>query len=346
MGIESSCDETGVALFDSEKGLLANSIYSQTKTHEPFGGIVPELASRDHIAVLLPMIKRTLSSNDISLGDLSAIAYTAGPGLIGSLMVGGTVAHALSFGSNIPVIPVHHMEAHLLSPMLEKNAPEFPFLALLVSGGHTLMVEVSGLGKYKILGSSLDDAAGEAFDKVARLLLLPQPGGPSIQKIALNGDAKKYNFPRPLKNKGYNFSFSGLKTAVRLMIQKELENKNDQGIEAIRSDIAASFEEAVVDTLVSKCLYALKERDCSRVIIAGGVGANKKLRLKLKLACQDIDKKVFYPRFDFCTDNGAMVAYVGYCRYAQRKKASGPILIRPRWKIDELEKNFKEINDG
>ena len=337
MGIESSCDETGVALFDSKRGLLENSIYSQTKIHEPFGGIVPELASRDHIAILLPMIKKLLDNQNISLSDLSGIAYTAGPGLIGSLMVGGTIAHALSFGSNLPVIPIHHMEAHLLSPMLERDPPRFPFLALLVSGGHTMIVEVKEFGKYSILGSSLDDAAGEAFDKVARLLSLPQPGGPNIEKLALKGDHLKYNFPRPLKNRGFDFSFSGLKTAVRLTVEKEFKaNKDVERIELIRSDIAASFEHAVVDTLVSKCIFALTEKSHERIIIAGGVGANKKLRLNLKLASEKIDRDVFYPRTDFCTDNGAMVAYTGYRRYTQRKKASSPILIKPRWKIDEL----------
>jgi N6-L-threonylcarbamoyladenine synthase len=336
LGIETSCDETGVALFEAGRGILAERLASQVAIHAAFGGVVPELASRDHIAKLLPMVQDVLREADRSLGDLDAIAYTAGPGLIGALMVGGAFASALAYGLRIPAIPVHHLEGHLLASMLEAEAPAFPFLALLVSGGHTQLIEVAALGRYKIIGETLDDAAGEAFDKVARLLGLGYPGGPQLAKLADSGKADRFALPRPLKNQGLDFSFSGLKTAARLTIEsaRSADGRID---DATRADIAASFQAAAVDTLTGKCRQALEATGLERLVIAGGVGANRSLRAGLTELGLRRGARVYYPRPALCTDNGAMIAYAGWCRLAAGAGTWPPeIVAKPRWPLDEL----------
>lgn len=333
LGIETSCDETGVAIYDPERGLLAEALYSQIEIHRRFGGVVPELASRDHAARLAPMIRELLAEAGLDVRDLDAVAYTAGPGLIGALMVGGAVAASLSFALDIPAVPVHHMEAHLLAPMLESDAPPFPFVALLVSGGHTLLVEVRGHGDYTTLGSTLDDAAGEAFDKTARLLGLPYPGGPALAALAERGNPAAFDLPRPLLDRGLELSFSGLKTAVRGLLEKLGSSAATQ---AVRADIAASFQAAVVDTLVNKCRLALEAAGLSRLVIAGGVGANVSLRAELKALGQRKGLSVHYPRPGLCTDNGAMIAYAGWRRYAGTVRGIPEIVARPRWPLDEL----------
>jgi len=334
LGIETSCDETGVAVYASDAGLLAEALFSQVELHARFGGVVPELASRDHIAKLAPMVRQVLDSANLEFSDLDAVAYTAGPGLVGALMVGGSLATALALGLGIPAIPVHHMEAHLLAPMLEADPPTFPFVALLVSGGHTLLVEVSALGEYRTVGETLDDAAGEAFDKVARLLSLPYPGGPALAELAEGGNPRAFDFPRPMRNKGLDFSFSGLKTAVRLALEKEAARApklTDRG----RADVAASFQAAVVDTLVEKSLLALEATGLERLVVAGGVGANKRLRSQLSARGETQGIRVYYPRPALCTDNGAMIAFAGWCRRDQGSPVPA-ILARPRWPLDEL----------
>jgi len=336
LGIETSCDETGVALFDAEHGIVAEQLASQTAVHAPFGGVVPELASRDHIAKLAPMVESVLRSAHVELRDLDAVAYTAGPGLVGALMVGGSLAASLAFGLGIPAIPVHHMEGHLLAAMLESDAPQFPFLALLVSGGHTQLVHVRALGSYRIIGETLDDAAGEAFDKVARLLSLPYPGGPQLAALADRGDPQRFQFPRPLKNKGLDFSFSGLKTAVRLAVAAVHENSGKDIDDRVRADVAASFQAAVVDTLVAKCGRALELTELERLVIAGGVGANRLLRETLTALGERRGVSVYYPRPDLCTDNGAMIAYAGWCRHTAGEAGAAQIVARPRWPLAEL----------
>lgn len=309
LGIETSCDETGTAIYDSEKGLLANVIYSQIPIHEKYGGVVPELASRDHIRKLLPLIEKVLHDANLTKNQIDGIAYTSTPGLIGALLVGASVGKSLGFALNIPTIAVHHMEAHLLAPMLEENKPEFPFVALLVSGGHSMLVEVSGFGQYSLLGETLDDAAGEAFDKAAKLLGLPYPGGPALAKLAEQGNPKRFHFPRPMIDRpGLDFSFSGLKTFTANTFRDEGDDPQT------KADIACAFQEAVVDTLVIKCRRALEQTNLSRLIIAGGVGANLLLREKLKQMAKKHHAEVFYPRFAFCTDNAAMIAYAGCLR--------------------------------
>jgi tRNA N6-adenosine threonylcarbamoyltransferase len=334
LGIETSCDETGVALYEPGAGLRAERLASQTDIHQRFGGVVPELASRDHIAKLAPMVAEVLQAAGTGLDDLGLVAYTGGPGLIGALMVGASFAASLAYGRGIPVVAVHHMEGHLLASLLEDPALGFPFLALLVSGGHTQIVHVSGLGRYRILGETLDDAAGEAFDKVARLLRLPYPGGPALARLAENGDPRRFEFPRPLKRQGLDFSFSGLKTAVRLTL--EAEQRAGAADRALAADVAASFEAAVVETLAEKCVRALTATGLERLVVAGGVGANAKLRATLAARCREIGASVHYPRPALCTDNGAMIAYAGWRR---RTAAGGPpaIIARPRWPLAELQ---------
>ncbi|MBN1236982.1 MAG: tRNA (adenosine(37)-N6)-threonylcarbamoyltransferase complex transferase subunit TsaD [Gammaproteobacteria bacterium] len=338
LGIETSCDETGVAVYDTARGLVAEALASQTAVHAPFGGVVPELASRDHIAKLTPMVQGVLADAGLGLGELDAVAYTAGPGLIGALMVGGSLAASLAYALGIPAVPVHHMEGHLLASMLEAEPPQFPFLALLVSGGHSMLVHVRSLGRYEIVGDTLDDAAGEAFDKVARLLSLPYPGGPQLAALATDGDPQRFAFPRPLRNQGLAFSFSGLKTAVRLAIEAEAAAPGGLTDRA-RADVAASFQAAVVDTLVDKCRLALEQTGLGTLVIAGGVGANRQLRERLAGLGRRLGVRVCYPRPALCTDNGAMIAYAGACRARDGdRRGSGPprIVARPRWSLEEL----------
>ena len=335
LGIETSCDETGVALYEAGIGIRAERLASQIPLHAPYGGVVPELASRDHIAKLLPMVETVLVDAGIGLADLDAIAYTAGPGLIGALMVGGSLASSLAYALKVPAIPVHHLEGHILACMLEEPAPEFPFLALMVSGGHSQLIEVLGLGRYRIVGETLDDAAGEAFDKVARLLGLPYPGGPELAVLAERGDARRFNLPRPLKNQGLDLSFSGLKTAARLAIDAARAADGSLS-EAVRADVAASFQAAVVDTLTGKCRQALEATSLTRLVVAGGVGANRALRSSLTDLGRRIGARVYYPKPALCTDNGAMIAYAGWCRRTAGVKEPR-IVARPRWPLDELE---------
>ncbi|WP_373182218.1 tRNA (adenosine(37)-N6)-threonylcarbamoyltransferase complex transferase subunit TsaD [Halomonas campaniensis] len=337
LGIETSCDETGVALFDSERGLVADALYSQIAMHAEYGGVVPELASRDHTRRLLPLIQQVLDEAGLARTDLDAIAYTAGPGLVGALMVGAATAHGMARALGIPVLGVHHMEGHLLAPMLEENPPAFPFVALLVSGGHTQLVEVRGLGRYTLLGESVDDAAGEAFDKAAKMLALDYPGGPQVAKLAEGGDPQRFRFPRPMTDRpGLDFSFSGLKTHTLTAIRAlEAEGALD---ETARADVARAFEEAVVDTLVIKCRRALDQTGLKRLVVAGGVSANTRLRERLERECEKRDARAYYPRGRFCTDNGAMIAYVGAQRLlAGERDEIGVMKAVPRWPMDTLQ---------
>ena len=331
LGIETSCDETGIAIYDDEKGLLANQLYSQVKLHADYGGVVPELASRDHVRKTVPLIQAALKEAGLSAKDIDAVAYTAGPGLVGALLVGATVGRSLAFAWDVPAIPVHHMEGHLLAPMLEDNPPEFPFVALLVSGGHTQLISVTGIGKYALLGESIDDAAGEAFDKTAKLLGLDYPGGPMLSKMASQGTEGRFVFPRPMTDRpGLDFSFSGLKTFAANTIRS---NGDD---EKTRADIARAFEDAVVDTLMIKCRRALEQTGFKRLVMAGGVSANRTLRAKLAEMMQKRGGEVFYARPEFCTDNGAMIAYAGMVRLQTGAKAELGVTVRPRWPLAEL----------
>ena len=328
LGIETSCDETGVALYNAQTGLLADALHSQIDLHAVYGGVVPEIASRDHIRCLLPLIEQVLGEAGIKRPD--AIAYTAGPGLVGALMVGGGMANGLGLAWNCPVIPIHHMEGHLLAPMLEDAPPEFPFLALLVSGGHSMLIAVRGLGEYEVLGTTLDDAVGEAFDKTAKLLGLGYPGGPALAALAQGGSDTAYALPRPMLNRpGLDFSFSGLKTAVMLEVKKAIAAGE---LESCRADLAASFQRAAVDTLVGRALKAAKQERFERIVVAGGVGANKLLRQEM---VSRFEGKVFYPRLDFCTDNGAMIAVAGALRLADATSAT-EIRAQARWSLDTL----------
>lgn len=336
LGIETSCDETGVAVYDSEQGLLGDALYSQVEMHTEYGGVVPELASRDHIRKLLPLIREVMAESDLVLADLDAVAYTAGPGLIGALMVGASTGRALALGLGIPAIGVHHMEGHLLAPMLEESPPTFPFVALLVSGGHTQLVRVEAIGEYQLLGESLDDAAGEAFDKAAKMLGLEYPGGPLIAKLAEQGDRTRFRFPRPMTDRpGLDFSFSGLKTFTLNTAQS---CKNAEGVidSQTKADIAAAFEEAVVDTLAIKCRRALRETGLKQLIIAGGVSANRRLREKLAETVSSEKASLYYARPRFCTDNGAMIAYAGCQRLLAGQQSDLTILAKPRWPMDSL----------
>ena len=330
LGIETSCDETGVALYSTENGLLAHALHSQVDAHAVYGGVVPEIASRDHIRMLLPLIQQVMSDAGVDKPD--AIAYTAGPGLVGALMVGGGMANGLGLAWDCPVVPVHHMEGHLVAPMLEEEAPEFPLLALLVSGGHSMLINVRGLGDYELLGSTLDDAAGEAFDKTAKLLGLGYPGGPALAKLAEDGRDDRYAFPRPMLNKpNFDFSFSGLKTAVMLEVRA---SEAAGTLEDDKADIAASFQRAAVDSLIGKSIKAAKARDLTRITIAGGVGANRLLRRDM---AERFDGEVFYPRLEFCTDNGAMIAVAGALRLAEAEEADN-IRAQARWALDSLQR--------
>ena len=328
LGIETSCDETGVALFSTEQGLLGEALHSQVDLHAVYGGVVPEIASRDHIRRLLPLVRQVLAEAGVNRPD--AIAHTAGPGLVGALMVGAGLAAGLGLAWNCPVIPVHHMEGHLLAPMLEDEPPEFPFLALLVSGGHSMLIAVRALGEYELLGTTLDDAVGEAFDKTAKLLGLGYPGGPALAALAEEGDETAFALPRPMLNRpGHDFSFSGLKTAVMLEVRKARE---EDRLDRVRADIAASFQRAAVDTLVAKSIRAAKAAGLTRIVVAGGVGANKLLRQEM---AAQFPGEVFYPRLAYCTDNGAMIAVAG----ALRLDDAGPIdeiRATPRWPLDSL----------
>ena len=329
LGLETSCDETGVAVYEPGRGLLAEALHSQVDLHARYGGVVPEIASRDHIRRLLPLVDQVLKEAGTERPD--GIAYTAGPGLVGALMVGGGLACGLALAWKCPVVPVHHMEAHLLAPMLEPEAPTFPFLALLVSGGHTMLVAAEGLGRYRLLGTTLDDAVGEAFDKTAKLLGLGYPGGPALARLAERGDDSAFAFPRPMLNRrGFDFSFSGLKTAVMLQARKS-EALGE--LDRVRSDIAASFQRAAIETLVQKTLAAAREERSRSIVVAGGVGANAMLRAELS---RRYDGRVFYPRLKFCTDNGAMIAVAGAFRMTDAAPP-GNIVARARWPLDSLE---------
>ena len=331
LGIETSCDETGIAIYDDEKGLLANQLYSQVKLHADYGGVVPELASRDHVRKTVPLIQAALKEARLTAKDIDAVAYTAGPGLVGALLVGATVGRSLAFAWNVPAIPVHHMEGHLLAPMLEDNPPQYPFVALLVSGGHTQLISVTGIGQYELLGESIDDAAGEAFDKTAKLLGLDYPGGPMLSKMASQGTEGRFVFPRPMTDRpGLDFSFSGLKTFAANTIRS---NDND---DQTRADIARAFEDAVVDTLMIKCRRALDQTGFKRLVMAGGVSANRTLRAKLAEMMKKRGGEVFYARPEFCTDNGAMIAYAGMVRLNSGAKAELGVTVRPRWPLAEL----------
>jgi len=340
LGLETSCDETGAAIYDSEKGLLSDSLHSQIEIHAEFGGVVPELASRDHIRKCIPMIEAVLQQASLTKHDLDAIAYTAGPGLQGALLVGAAVGRSLAFGLNIPALAVHHMEGHLLAPMLEKPAPELPFIALLVSGGHTQLVQVNAIGEYQLLGESLDDAVGEAFDKTAKLLGLPYPGGPELARLAEQGDPSRFKFPRPMTDRpGLEFSFSGLKTFAMNTINKECNHSAENKIQhQCRADIARAFEEAVVDTMVIKCRRALQQTNLSRLVVAGGVSANKRLRQQLHKLMDELSGSAYFPRPLFCTDNGAMIAYAGCLRLMSGEKSGLAFSTKARWPMSELSK--------
>ena len=335
LGIESSCDETGFALYETGKGLRAHALHSQVALHAEYGGVVPELASRDHIRRAIPLLERALAEANMQASEIDAIAYTKGPGLSGALLVGAALGCSLGLALNKPVIGVHHLEAHLLSPLLSTPQPHFPFIALLVSGGHTQLIRVDGVGQYTLLGETLDDAAGEAFDKSAKLLGLGYPGGPEISMLAESGAPGACELPRPmLHSKNLNFSFSGLKTAVLTVVKKEEELN-----ETRKADIARGFVDAMVDVLVAKCRTALRQTKLRRLVVAGGVGANKQLRAALNEAASKQRFRVFYPELEFCTDNGAMVAYTGAMRLLQDPQAAQydyAFSVRPRWPLEEL----------
>ncbi len=327
LGVETSCDESAIAIYDSDQGLIAHEIFSQIDLHAKYGGVVPELASRDHIRKTLPLIDEALKKTASAGHDLSGIAYTKGPGLIGALLVGATIARSLAFAWQIPAIGVHHMEAHLMATMLEDNPPSYPFLALIVSGGHTLLVEVREFGCYQVLGQSLDDAVGEAFDKTAKLLGLGYPGGPALEKLAQKARAHTLKLPRPMTNRpGLDFSFSGLKTAVVNLVKQ-----TDQSVD--KAEVAAAFQEAVIDTLKIKCTRALEQTGLTTLVVAGGVSANQKLRDVFSQTFTQAGVQVHYPRHEFCTDNGAMVAYTGYLRLLRGERESLSIVVNPRWPL-------------
>ena len=335
LGLETSCDETGVALYDSERGLLADALFSQIDLHRMYGGVVPELASRDHVRRAVPLIRQVLAEAGCSLQDVDALAYTAGPGLVGALLVGACTAQAMSTALGIPAVGVHHMEGHLLAPMLEENPPAFPFVALLVSGGHTQLVRVDGIGRYQLLGESLDDAAGEAFDKTAKLLGLDYPGGPEIARLAEQGTAGRFTFPRPMTDRpGLDFSFSGLKTFT-LNTWQQCQAAGGAS-EQTRADIAYAFQQAVVETLVIKCRRALKDTQLKQLVIAGGVSANLQLREQLGAMLSKLGGQVFYARPRFCTDNGAMIAYAGCQRLLAGQKDGPQVAVHARWPMEQL----------
>jgi N6-L-threonylcarbamoyladenine synthase len=354
LGIETSCDDTGVAIYDSQKGLLAHALYSQIEIHREYGGVVPELAARDHIRKVIPLVDAVLKQADCTSAEIDGVAYTSGPGLAGALLAGSAVAKGLAFAWNVPAVGIHHMEGHMLAPMLEEKAPEFPFIALLVSGGHTMLAEVKGIGQYTILGQTLDDAVGEAFDKTAKILGLSYPGGPAISKIAENGNPQRFKFPRPMVNRpGLDFSYSGLKTFALTTVQKQEAAQSEQRAQSEISaqgesisqygnldqqtiaDIAYAFQDAAVDVLSIKSRRALQETGVKRLVVAGGVGANKRLREQLSSMATEEHAEVYYPRIDFCTDNGAMIAFAGAQRMHQ---ASSELCfqVKPRWSLEDL----------
>lgn len=336
LGIETSCDETGVAIYDEEKGLVANQLYSQIAMHADYGGVVPELASRDHIRKTLPLIDAALKEANLTACDIDGIAYTAGPGLVGALLVGATIARSLAYAWNVPALGVHHMEGHLLAPMLEETPPPFPFVALLVSGGHTQLVKVEAIGKYELLGESIDDAAGEAFDKTGKLLGLDYPAGVAVSKLAEQGTPNRFTFPRPMTDRpGLDFSFSGLKTFAANTINANLA-ENDQLDEQTKCDIALAFQQAVVETLIIKCRRALQQTGYNRLVVAGGVSANKQLREGLAQLMREQKGEVFYPRPQFCTDNGAMIAYTGFVRMKQGQSSDLSVQVKPRWDMTTI----------
>ncbi|MES9868552.1 MAG: tRNA (adenosine(37)-N6)-threonylcarbamoyltransferase complex transferase subunit TsaD [Sedimenticola sp.] len=338
LGIETSCDETGVAIYDGENGLLGHRVYTQTDVHAEFGGVVPELASRDHVRKTLPMIRGLLADVGLEKGDIDAVAYTSGPGLVGALLVGGAIGRTLAWAWDVPALGVHHMEGHLLAPMLEAEAPEFPFVALLVSGGHTQLVEVRGVGQYRMLGESLDDAAGEAFDKTAKLLGLPYPGGPELARLAEQGDPGRYRFPRPMTDRpGLDFSFSGLKTFALNTLQ-EAQREEGEAFEKGRTkaDIARAFEDAVVETLAIKCRRAVRESGSKPLVLAGGVSANRRLRARIQEIMEKEGGRAYYPRPEFCTDNGAMIAYAGWQRLNAGQHEPLVFGAKPRWPMADL----------
>jgi len=332
LGIETSCDETGVAIYDTESGILADVLHSQIELHAEFGGVVPELASRDHIRKTIPLIKQALKQANLKAKDIDGIAYTRGPGLLGALLVGSAIGRSLAYAWDIPAIGVHHMEGHLLAPMLETNAPEFPFVALLVSGGHTQLISVKGIGQYQLLGESIDDAAGEAFDKTAKMMGLAYPGGPVLAKLANQGRPNVFQLPRPMTDRpGLDFSFSGLKTAALTTWKKSDQSQQTQ------ADLAHAFQEAVVDTIAIKCRRALEQTELKTLVIAGGVSANIRLREKLKSLTKNLDANVYYPRPEFCTDNGAMIAYAGCQRLNAGQIQDLDFSATARWPIESLE---------
>ena len=332
LGIETSCDETGVALYCSERGLLAHRVHSQIALHAEYGGVVPELASRDHVRKTLPLVRAVLAEAGLEKRHIDAVAYTAGPGLIGALLVGASIGRSLAWALGVPALAVHHMEGHLLAPMLEPEQPAFPFVALLVSGGHTQLVEVSGVGRYRLLGESLDDAAGEAFDKTAKLLGLPYPGGPELARLAERGALERFRFPRPMTNRpGLDFSFSGLKTLARNTLQE-----HQPLTEQTRADIARAFEDAGVDTLAIKCRRAVRQAGVETLVLAGGVSANRRLRRRMDEMMEQEGGRTSYPRPLFCTDNGAMIAYAGCQRLLAGQREALVIDARARWAMDSL----------
>lgn len=334
LGIETSCDETGIAIYDTEKGIVGQALYSQIAMHASYGGVVPELASRDHVCRLLPLLKQVFTESGLTSADLDAVAYTAGPGLAGALLVGASTAEALALGWGLPAVPVHHMEGHLLAPLLEGNGAAFPFLALLVSGGHSLLLEAEALGVYHQLGESLDDAVGEAFDKAAKMMGLPYPGGPAISDLAKQGQPR-FTFPRPMTDRpGLDMSFSGLKTYTLNTVHDldGIEGMSDQD----KADVALAFEQAAVETLVIKCRRAIEQTGLKQLVVAGGVSANRYLRQRLGELADKKDVEVYFPAPAYCTDNGAMIAYAGAQRLASVSVGSHQIIIRPRWPMSEL----------
>lgn len=336
LGIETSCDETGVAIYDEEKGLIANQLYSQIEMHADYGGVVPELASRDHIRKTVPLIEAALKEANLTACDIDGVAYTAGPGLVGALLVGATIARSLAYAWNVPALGIHHMEGHLLAPMLEETPPEFPFVALLISGGHTQLVKVDGVGQYELLGESIDDAAGEAFDKTGKLLGLDYPAGVAVSKLAEQGTLNRFVFPRPMTDRpGLDFSFSGLKTFAANTINANLD-ENGKLDEQTRCDIAHAFQQAVVDTIIIKCKRALQQTGYKRLVMAGGVSANKQLRADLAEMMESLGGEVYYPRPQFCTDNGAMIAYTGFLRLKNGEQTDLSVSVKPRWAMTEL----------
>jgi N6-L-threonylcarbamoyladenine synthase len=342
LGLETSCDETGLAIYDSEaansenRGIIAQVLYSQIELHATYGGVVPELASRDHIRKLVPLLNQLLEQSGLKKTDIDAIAFTKGPGLVGALMTGALFGRSLAMGLGIPAIGVHHMEGHLLAPLLGENAPEFPFVALLVSGGHTMLVAVEGIGQYQILGESIDDAAGECFDKAAKMLQLPYPGGPNIAKLALTGNPNAFELPRPMLGRGLDFSFSGMKTAVHNLIKDNPTDADNPDHVQTRADIAASFQYAVVDTLARKCVKALQQTGMKRLVIAGGVSANLELRRILEEQLAKIGATVHYAPPALCTDNGAMIAYAGFQRLNAGQGDELAVCCLPRWDMTSL----------